>query len=137
MSYDTWQERLAGLVRVHDLLNAELGDISKRASANGFPDSSGIAGVRGRLTHVSETLDRVLTDAFITQDGGWNTFQGHLSDILLPSRLDVEGVAILMAYYDSRTLHRLHDALCGGVGSTGTVGAECSRMIVSVEPRTT
>jgi len=106
-------------------------------SADGSQSSSGVVGAPGRLTRVSEILDRARTDAYTTPGDGWNTFQGRLSDILLPSRLDVAGVAILMAFYDSRTLRRLHDQLCGGVGSTATVDVGCSRMIVSVEPRTT
>ena len=122
---EAWRESVAPELRL------------RRYSDRGSRNSSGTAGARGRLTHVSETLDRVLTDASITPGVGWNTFQGQLSDILLPSSGDGAGVAILMVSFDSRTLQRLREALCGDLGMTATDAVRCSRMIVSVEPPTT
>ena len=106
-------------------------------SATGSRGSSGTAGAPGRLVHVSEILALARGDVSTTHGDGWNTYQGRLLDISLPSNEEREGECILTVSFDSRTRRRLRDALCGPAGYSVMGDARCSRMIVSVEPRIT
>jgi len=92
---------------------------SVRASETGSPDSSGIAGARGRLTHVSETLDPPQIDASTTPERGSNIFLGRLTAISLPSSAVQGAEFTLMVYFDSRTRQRLKERLSGLAGKNG------------------
>ena len=104
---------------------------------SGCQDSSGIAGAPGPLTHVSETLARVLTDVSITPDDGLNTFQGQLVAISSPWSADSEGEFTLTVFFDSRTHRRLVESLYGDRGIDGTVDVGLSDMTVILAPLTT
>ena len=103
----------------------------------GSPSSHGIAGAPGRLTHVSETLDPRQIDAFSTPDDGSNTFRGHLQGISSRLNEGLEVGYILTVYFDFVTASRLKENLCFNRGAFATDGIEFSRMIVTLEPRST
>ena len=127
--------RVAIINRLEDL-QAQL----RRLGSNwvdGYPNSSGTAGARGRLTHVSEILDPLPIDAFTTRDDGLNTYPGFLRAISSQwSGLEV-GEFTLMASFDLATYSRLSDALSGNRGSAAMDDALCSLTIVIAERPTT
>jgi len=75
----------------------------------GSPSSPGTAGAPGRLTHVSEILDRDLTDVSITPDNGLNTFQGRAWLTSWQWRAVRGGVFTLTVSLDSETALRLDE----------------------------
>lgn len=101
-------------------------------SGIGSDPSHGIAGARGRLTHVSEIVDQVLIDASTTPDDGLNTFQGHLVGISSPSS-EVQGAEFtLMVYFCSLTRQRLKERLSGIRGKNSMDGVRSWDTIVTV-----
>jgi len=142
MSYRTWQQALGALVKENDLQDSELGRIARDVNYDpllevGSKSSNGIAGAHGRLTRVSEILDRRQTDVLPTRDDGLNTYQGRLIRISLRLKGGPRGVFTLMASFDSQTAARLGASLCGGLGSPDMGGVRCSLTIVNEEPPTT
>jgi len=106
-------------------------------SGHGSPNSPGTAGAPGRLTHVSEILDPLQIDAFTTRGNGSILYRGLASGISWPSSVEPEGACILMVSFDSLTLRRLKEHLCGVPGKIATDVVACSPMTLSVAPRTT
>ena len=137
MSYETWQEALAALVKRQDLQETELGRLSAQASGTGSPDTSGTVGAPGHLTHVLETLDQALRGVSFTREGGSRIFQGRLLDISSLSRGGEGGVYTLMVSFDYLTRRRLEGIPSGDPGIFDTAVAECSATIVTgVRPTT-
>lgn len=132
MSYDTWQEALAGLVKDKGLEDSELGDISKRASAPGSTDSRGTVGARGPLTHVSEILGLHRTDVSTTRDDGLNTYQGQCRAISSRSRGARGEGFTLTVYFDSKTSSRLKESLFSRAGKVATGEIEYSSIEVTL-----
>ena len=137
MTYDTWQEALAGLVKEEGLEETELGDISKRALASGSRSSNGIAGAPGPSTPALGTLGRLQIDVSSIPDGGSNTYQGQLRHISLLWRQDEAAEYMLTVCFDSKTAGRLKENLSGSLGDADMAAAASFPMTVIVEPSTT
>jgi hypothetical protein len=137
MSYDTWQDALAGIVKEQGLERQELGEISRRALAIGSTNSHGTVGAHGRLTSVSEILAQAQIDVCTTPDDGLNTYQGQALGISSPSK-EERGVGFtLTVFFDSKTASRLNEDLCSPVGKNATDGTECFPMIMTLVRPTT
>jgi len=114
----------------------EEGDFDGSLESGSMP-SSGVAGARGRLTRVSETLARRRIGAFTTLDGGLNSFQGRVWDISLRSSGGPEDGFTLMAFFDSETAARLLASRCGKDGILATDAVRYSLTITEEERRST
>ena len=128
-----WTKRRARIVR--DLEEADA--YFDMLLVNGSTDSSGTAGARGRLTHVSEILDLLPTDASSTPVIGSNTYQGRLTDISWRSRGAGGEEFTATVSFDYRTASRLRERVYGDRGWDGTVDLESFPMTVILEPATT
>jgi len=166
MSYPTWQEALAALVKEKGLEDSELGDIvrrverySKKVSDPGSPNSIGPVGARGRsesLTRVADTPffkvvdglvrpgnggsdrpDRARNDASPSPVDGSNTYQGRTSVISWRSSGPGEDEFTVTVCFDSRTASRLKESLFGPVGIPASGGVTYSRMTLTLEPFST
>jgi len=104
---------------------------------SGSTNTRGTVGVPGRLTSVTEILDRVLTDASTTPDGGSNTFQGRLIRISSRSKKADSVEFTLTASFDFQTAYRLSVGVSGLLGKIATEGAGYSLMILPEELPTT
>ncbi len=106
-------------------------------SEAGSKTTPGTAGAPGRLTHVSEILDPLQIDAFITRDDGLKDYPGRVTGILSRSSEGPGGEYTLTVCFDSLTDSRLRESHFGLPGINATVGVGFSLTMTSGERFTT